>query len=361
MGVFRRRSRLTFAVLASVLLHAGLFVVLSRMPSATPPRLPTQGVTELEVVYVTPKQPAPAPAPREREPERHEAPTAPRPKSAPPPERRGSDSRESLAEAPPTPAAREPDVPGAAPRVDAPRDAPPAVSLMPKGLLGTGEDGWGGPTGRTLRNAPGSLPDANALRQEEQARVQDRVDTWSADAAAIARVRGGATPPYYADMRSRFTQALVQPPPPDLKVLAARLKREQVEGIERFGKTGTPFVAEPRDRRLEQRNRLQAAVEAGRAANVYMMDVTAPVLALAAVVEVRQAKDGKLLDLKVLEGSGDPKFDEWALAHLETALASADPPPEGGVGGKGDGLRSRWRLEEYLGNPRVKVILIGIY
>ncbi|MCP3102046.1 TonB C-terminal domain-containing protein [Myxococcus sp. K15C18031901] len=353
-----RRSRLTFAVLASVLLHAALFGVLSRMPSAPAPRVASQPVTEVEVVYVTPKAPE-APSKREATP----SPPPTRQRVPPPsPVRPERPDAEVVAEAPTkAPPASAPESSGT-PGADAPRAAePPAISLMPKGLLGGEPVGRPFQTGRTLRNEPGALPDAKEVLRQEQARVAERVDTWSADAAATARARGGATPPYYANMRNLFSKSLVQPPPPDLKVLGARLKREQVEAIERFGKTGTPFAAEPRDRRLEQRNRLQAAVEAGRAANMYMMDVTEPVLALAAVVEVRQAKDGKLLDLKVLEGSGDAKFDAWALSHLENALASADPPPEEGVGVKADGLRSRWRLEEYLGNPRVKVILIGIY
>lgn len=220
----------------------------------------------------------------------------------------------------------------------------------------------GGPpsTGRTLRPGEGPDPKALAVRQAEEARV--RVDGWAQDAAATARASSGATHPYFAKLREGFAKQLVNPPPPDLKVLGSRMKREQVDAIARFGKTGSPIVAEPRDHRLEQRNRMQAAVEAGRAANMYMVDVTTPVLALAAIVEVWQARDGKLLDLKVLEGSGDPKFDSWAVSQLRDALASAEAPkPGGGLGIRDDGMRSRWRLEEYLGNPRVQIHLIGVY
>jgi hypothetical protein len=31
------------------------------------------------------------------------------------------------------------------------------------------------------------------------------------------------------------------------------------------------------------------------------------------------------------------------------------------VGIHDEGIRTRWRLEEYLGNPRVQIHLIGVY
>lgn len=351
--------------MVSVLVHAALFLALSRVRSAAPSRPST--VTELELVYLEPKAPAappPAPAPAAR---------PPVPERAPPP-RRTERPPEDIARTPEGKKKEEPpsavaEVPGAASKEqepsgtpeDAPtRAGPPAVSLVPKGLWGSEPPGKPAQSGTTLRN-DGSVPDRRAIAQREAAEAKERVDGWAADASASARAESGAVNPYFTNLQDRFAKKLVNPPSPDLKVLGSRLKREQVEATERFGKTGSPYVAEKRDRRLEQRNRLAAAVEAGRAANMFMMDVTAPVLALATVLEVRQARDGKLLDLKVLEGSGDPKFDAWAVTHLRDALASADAPPESGLGLPEDELRSRWRLEEYLGNPRVKVILIGVY
>ncbi|MFY2562550.1 ferrichrome ABC transporter substrate-binding protein [Corallococcus terminator] len=361
--------------MVSVLVHAALFFALSRMRSPAPAR-PRPTATELEIVYLQPKAPVSAPTPRPPEPER-----------APPP-RRAERPAEDIARAPegkkkeeqpsavaevPGATSKEPSAVSEAPGVgskeqepsatpeDAPtRAAPPTISLVPKGLWGSEPPGKPGQSGTTLRN-DGRPPDRRAIAQREAAEAKERVDGWAADASATARAESGAVNPYFTNLQDRFAKKLVNPPSPDLKVLGSRLKREQVEATERFGKTGTPFVAEKRDRRLEQRNRLQAAVEAGRAANMFMMDVTAPVLALATVLEVRQARDGKLLDLKVLEGSGDPKFDAWAVTHLRDALASADAPPESGLGLPENELRSRWRLEEYLGNPRVKVILIGVY
>ncbi|WP_338870858.1 ferrichrome ABC transporter substrate-binding protein [Myxococcus stipitatus] len=365
-----RRSSWIFAVLISVLLHGALFFALSRMRVDAPARQ-SSSITELELVYMRPpasvvKPPAPKPE--------DERPSTP---GRVPPSRKPERPSSSVAQAPettqPAPSAPEPPsevaqgpgegTPEGQRAADAPRTEPgPKVSLIPKGLWGSGEP-TGKPfqSGRTLRNDGTDVPDAREVARQQAAEAKERVDGWAADALATARAESGAVHPYFSSLQDRFAKKLVNPPSPDLKVLGSRVKREQVDAIKRFGETGTPFVAEKRDRRLEQRNRLQAAVEAGRAANMFMVDVTQPVLALAAVLEVRQARDGTLLDLKVLEGSGDPKFDEWAMLHLRDALASADPPPESGRGLRDDGLRSRWRLEEYLGNPRVKIVLIGVY
>ncbi|AKQ69201.1 Ferric siderophore transport system, periplasmic binding protein TonB [Myxococcus hansupus] len=402
-----RRAQLILMLLVSGLLHVALFAALSGGPTNDPRRRSARPRTvEMDVVYqdaTPPLAPTEPPPPEERSPSKQEdsprlaerprapvprvpdasapreplAPVVTRPKAGEPPTpdatRPGAD--ESLASDATKPSTDEPPAsdttgprtgePPPALARDVPRDLPtsaPRLNLEPKDLLGGGPLRAGPPsTGRTL--LPGEGPNAKALAAQEAEVVGERVDDWAQTAAASARASTGATHPYFARLREGFAKNLVNPPPPDLTVLSDRLKREQVEAIARFGKTGSPVVSGPRDQRLEQRNRLQAAVEAGRAANMYMVDITEPVLALAAIVEVWQARDGKLLDLKVLEGSGDPKFDTWAVSQLRDALASTAAPPDasGGLGIRDDGMRSRWRLEEYLGNPRVQIRLIGVY
>ncbi|QQR45353.1 ferrichrome ABC transporter substrate-binding protein [Myxococcus xanthus] len=370
LSAVSRRAQLIFMLLVSGLLHVALFVALSGSEPNDRQRRVAPRAVEMEVVYqdVTPPPEPPAPEPRQPPPD--EAPPRPPSKKEDPP-RHAERLRPTTTEVPDTSEEPPPDAapagsgePPPALAQDVPRDVPQPQqrpNLEPQGLLGGGMLRGGPPsTGRTLRPGEGPDPKALAAWQAEEARV--RVDGWALDAAATARASSGATHPYFAKLREGFAKQLVNPPPPDLKVLGSRMKREQVDAIARFGKTGTPIAAEPRDHRLEQRNRFQAAVEAGRAANMYMVDVTTPVLALAAIVEVWQARDGKLLDLKVIEGSGDPKFDSWAVSQLRDALASAEAPkPGGGLGIRDDGMRSRWRLEEYLGNPRVQIHLIGVY
>ncbi|AEI62798.1 ferrichrome ABC transporter substrate-binding protein [Corallococcus macrosporus] len=376
LAAVSRRAQLILMLLVSGLLHAALFAALSGSPSdADRSRRPRPRVMEMDVVYqdITPPPVPPEPGPPDAPPP-EERPRPPTKKGDPP--RHAERPRASAPQAPDTPSQQAPSSPdapasgagtGAPPSAmtqDVPRDAPQArPNLEPQGLLGGGWLRSGPPsTGRTTRNVPGEAPAPRALAAREAEVVRERVDGWAQDSAAAARASSGATHPYFAKLREGFAKQLVNPPPPDLKVLGARMQREQVDAIARFGKTGSPVIAEPRDQRLEQRNRMQAAVEAGRAANMYMVDVTTPVLALKAIVEVWQARDGKLLDLKVLEGSGDPRFDTWAVSQLRDALASAEAPaPGGGLGIRDDGMRSRWRLEEYLGNPRVQIHLIGVY
>ncbi|WP_167508122.1 ferrichrome ABC transporter substrate-binding protein [Corallococcus aberystwythensis] len=368
-----RRSQLFLLLGVSGLLHAALLVALSRSPSASVRRHAPARVVEVEIVTRAPRAEPPAaveeqPAPR--------SPGHPSERKPPASARQKDDAPAHLAERGPSAHAREKDeAPAKAPATagdgapeplaEAPERASPPVrdvplQLEPPGLLGGGLLKGPPSTGRTLRNVPGSAPDPKALAAREAEEARQRVDGWAKDATASARATG-ATPPYFAKLRQGFSERLVNPPPPNTQVLSDRLKREQLESIERFGKTGTPFAPQERDVRRETSDRLRAAVEAGRAADMYMVDVTAPVLALVAIVEVRQARDGSLIDLQVLEGSGDPKFDRWAVSQLRDALASAEAPADGGVGIREDGMRTRWRLEEYLGNPRVRVHLISIY
>ncbi|RKH09302.1 ferrichrome ABC transporter substrate-binding protein [Corallococcus sp. CA053C] len=350
-----RRSRLGLTLLLSVLLHAALFFALSRVPSVRPPRQasPSREVVEFDIRHVPEKPTARPTAPVGAPPTRRVERPAPSTPKTPAPQ---------VATAPPAAEPGQEDTPPQEKPLsqDTPLASTERPILVPGHLLGEGLTGQPHSTGRTLRNT-GEVPDKEALARQQAEEARVKVDGWAKDALAEARAESGAPAPYFAKLQKDFTKKLVDPPPPDLKVLASRAKREQLEAIERFGKTGTPYAPEKRDQRLEQRNRFQAAVEAGRAANVYMVDLTQPILALAAVVEVRQARDGKVLELEVIEGSGDSKFDAWAISQLREALASAEAPTDGGVGIHDEGMRSRWRLKEFLGNPRVQIHLIGVY
>ncbi len=351
-----RRSRLSLTLLASVLVHAALLAVAARdRPDEGEARAVAPIVLEMEVVYAPPKPVArPVPAPVKPPPSLASAqPSRRAPRPAQP--------------APVAPREVEPPAPGSAePRAeDVPRAAPPpsVLTLLPKDFPGGVAVGEAPPSrGQTVRNLPGEAPDPEAVAAYQAEEAKARVDGWMSDTLAVARAERGAPSPYFQRMKAAFAEQLVDPPPPDLKGIASRMKREQVEAIQRFGKTGSPVVApEKREHRDEQKNRLLAAAEAGRATPMYMVDVTAPVLALAAVVEVWQEPSGNLRDLKVLQSSGDKTFDAWAISRLRDALARTGAPPESGVGIRDEGIRSRWQLEEYLGNPRVQIRLLGVY
>ena len=366
-----RYSRLTLTILASVLLHAGVFFVLWWVGPSPAPRVAAPEAVEMELVYLPPRPVAqPAPTPEVRPPARTNPPPARKvQRPAQPPsvvqeqEEKGkpelTQPTEQLAQKTEEPDRPEKDVPL---REDVPRASPP-LTLVPRNLPGGVPVPAEEPSrGRTIRNLPGEAPDPEAMAAYQAEEAKARVDGWAADTLAEARAQRGAVPPYFRQLQGAFREQLVDPPPPNANVVGSRLAQEQIDKVQRFGKTGSPVIApEKREHRLEQRNRLHAAVEAGRATNMYMVDVTSPVLALAAVVEVWQEPDGRLRELKVLESSGDPTFDNWALSRLRHALAKTFSPPDAGVGIHDEGIRTRWRLEEYLGNPRVQIHLIGVY
>ncbi|WP_224240229.1 ferrichrome ABC transporter substrate-binding protein [Hyalangium gracile] len=366
-----RRSRLTFTLLASVLLHAVVFGLLLRVQPAAPVlRAASPGAVEVELVH-PPAEPIapPVPEPAVQPPARMSAqPSRRAQRQMPPPPH--AQPREEVAvpeSAPPASAAAQAPEEPARPRSDSlraedvPRAAPP-LTLLPRNFPGGVPVEEPPSRGRTIRNLPGEAPDPRAVAEYQAEEAKARVEGWVSDTLAEARASRGATTPYFRHLQVTIAQELVDPPPLNMEQFGEKMKRQQVEAVQRFGKTGSPVVApEKREHRLEQRNRLQAAVEAGRATNMYMVDVTAPVLALAAVVEVWQEPDGKLRELKVIESSGDPTFDAWAVSRLSKALARTGEAPDAGVGIRDEGIRSRWRFEEYLGNPRVRIHLIGVY
>jgi TonB family protein len=366
-----RRSRLLLTLLASVLLHGVALVALSQVWSTDPALRKTPPSTlEMEIVY-QPARPIPPPAPEPQvQPTARESAQPPRKVQRQPQPAPMAQTREEPAapasDSSPEPVAQtreEAAAPGGAiPKAeDAPR-APQRLTLLPKNLPGGMPVEEPPSRGRTVRNLPGEVPDPQAVAEYQAEEAKARVQGWALDTLAAARADRGATTPYFRQLQVAFSDQLVDPPRPDAEVVGSRMAREQVDAIQHYGKSGSAMAeSEKRDFRIKQRNRLQAAAEAGRASNMFMVDVTAPVLALAAVVEVWQEPDGKLRNLKVLESSGDPTFDAWALSRLRNAFAKAGSPPDAGVGIHDDGIRSRWRLEEYLGNPRVQIHLIGVY
>lgn len=367
-----RRSRLPLLLLVSVLLHAAALLALSRAWTTEPAAAKApQRPVELEIVYAEASPAAPpasrpqaqpptqASAPPPRKTPRPPQPAPVLPAQEKPATSQNSEASEQIARKPEAPPSAEPAPPVAS---DAPR-ALPRLTLLPQHLPGGVPVVEEPPSrGRTIYNRPEEVPDPQAVAEYQAEEARARIQGMAEDTLATARAERGATPPYLRQLQLSFAEQLVNPPAPNAKVVAQRMLREQLDAIERFGKTGSPLAApEKREPRLEQRNRIQAAAEAGRATNMYMVDATAPVLALAAVVEVWQEPDGKLRNLTLLTSSGDPTFDAWAVSRLRHAFAAVSTPPDAGVGIRENGIRTRWRLEEYLGNPRVQIHLISIY
>jgi len=62
-------------------------------------------------------------------------------------------------------------------------------------------------------------------------------------------------------------------------------------------------------------------------------------------VEMRQAADGKLQGLLLLQASGNKEFDRYVLASAPLALEGLDGPPDAGAGIHEDGIRTQWAFE----------------
>jgi hypothetical protein len=66
---------------------------------------------------------------------------------------------------------------------------------------------------------------------------------------------------------------------------------------------------------------------------------------LVAILEFRQASDGKLLSTLLLRSSGDKVFDTHVLHTAPESIAKAGLPRPGAAGIHADGIRSVWAFE----------------
>ncbi len=307
------------ALLASLLLHGALVAwLVTRAPAE--PRIPPARVVELEVIESAPPPPpttvaAPAPVADSARP-----PAAP--PQAPKPRRAERLPAAPLA-APPAPRiAVEPAAEGSGgiavadvPRVpspDLPRAGPPGQGPLAMELSGGAARRL---IGADREPDSGGKPDAGPSAQEL---VKSRVDSMFAEARAAQRA-AGAVDGAVASMSRGFEQAARRGSfTPDLqRMVEAALERYR-ESARRFGRLGkddsTDTWARIEDRALRGLDRSEATY--------------------VAVVELRQASDGSLRDLKLVVSSGAREFDARALGSVADGLkadatAFLAPRPEG--------------------------------
>ncbi len=274
--------------------------------------------------------------------------------------RRGSDSK--LSKAAPTGRGQErgpekPPAPGAAP------DSPRAVTLLPD------THSWHGmaqpgpvpePGGRTTR--PGDEPEldpsaAAAVAAVTADNLKRKVDGWIDDEMATRRVATGVVDSYFGSMRKALEDGTQNPPPFDSHPLR-RLGAEWAAAAQRYGETGNPYPQEPERRRgldlaspldrarLESRGtRLEdfaKTLERGAALRKFADGGPGGLLA---ILEFRQASDGKLLSTLLLRSSGDQAFDTHVLRTAPESIAKAGAPRPGAAGIHADGIRSAWAFE----------------
>jgi hypothetical protein len=351
-----RRSRLGWAGLISVLLHAALLALLwesepVRPPVSAPPSQPPPIV--VEVFSSPPEPPAPSPTPL---PPPAPPPQQPQPGRRPPP--------------PPKPAARPPDtlpVPESASPTEPKRSegAPLAEELKHPSLLPpTPSGGWSvpetaeAPRGRTIYPDDPSLS-PEVLKAEEKARVTARVQTFAEDDLATLRVENGLVHPYFSEIRTSLEKQMENPPLFDGKGNGQRLVQNYLKAAESYGATGTtgpsrrppgpigrePPTASERLESISKGNPAHDSMRAFLAAGEAMQQLAEPAPDLVIVLELQQTADGQLRSVQVVEPSGNKAFDTYVLGAVPPALAKLAPPPAQALGVHPDGIRTLWAVE----------------
>jgi hypothetical protein len=383
----RRLRRLGWAGLLSLVLHAVVLLLLWRVaptPSVRPGPSREKAVeveirTVPPVARVTPPPPDTEPLPPPKPPGPKTAPPKPAgPKPAPPEVARREPPATPAPEGPeapppePPPPAPPPDAPRLADREPAPdsdrptADAPlarapgsPPLNLLPPSsatggvIISTPENSRG--EGRTVRPGDPSLS-AEARTQAEHARVSDRVQDIVQERQARDRVDTGRIHPYFGQLRAKLEQQMDAPPLFDMPSVPKQMLYSYAEKARRFGAMGStgdvnlPRQAPRPSELLDQRarsepafKRLRGQAQAGEELQDFAHGVST--LKLTVTLELLQAPDGVLREVKLISRSGNPAYDDYVLQSVPTALSKFPAPPSDALGVHADGIRSVWAVE----------------
>jgi hypothetical protein len=347
-----RRSRLPLAVLVSVLLHGALGLWWGSRPARTQAVVPARREPlTVEVVERAPARAPPVPPPPVAPPvvPPHRAPRPPAVRAAPP----------AVVARPPA----APPPPAAAPQEA--RDVPRAVRLFPgaAGLAVVPAPPSDPPSsGHTMR--AGEEPSAEQLRAEERQRVHDRVQEAVEDELAMGRVENGLVDSYFGEMNRALERGLTgsalfgyqgvldhffRAGPERTRGLTEMAKRYQAYGV-----TGNPDGRSGASgRSLEDVARGGAWRSEGPNALEQLGDYTKGSSALSLQLRLEQSPTGALLDVKVLEGSGNPLFDAYVLERVPVALAGLGTASEHFARRtRAPTVRSVWRVDGWVSFTR---------
>jgi hypothetical protein len=380
-----RQRRLLFALVAALLLHAGLAGVVALLSRRAPGkrRQPAKLSVELREVKRAPPAVVPPPAPLAEK-------------------ARKAERAQPGAVAQPAPhAARAPKASAPAPAAPPPPAAPlagqggPADSAAPAGSArsaeggvqapsgaGAAKPGWAPGQGLSLelrdpgavlgdKGVPEELPGPERVPSpaeklaEEQARVQARVEGWLNDDAARLRVRD-AREGYWQDLEDKLAK--------DFRVEwdvldkgtkgrggAARFVSEAAQEWQRaaaaYGKSGNPAAGDPNGpgakHSLAQEWTRLPAQERGYRGDAALGNSLMPMIAVGAggsgdgpfhhrlvvYVMITQAEDGSIKDIHIEGGSGNGFYDGLALTKARALVGgSLGAPPRGR-------RRSLWSFE----------------
>jgi hypothetical protein len=339
-----RSRNLQIAVGASLALHLALLFWLSRAEPLAKPAAwvaPAQVVVELELASGSGPSSSVSGSPA----------AAPAAKAVAPP------ARKRRVKPPSAPKG------GGGPGADAPLAAVArgGVPVPSVDLFGPGTQLGPGGTGHLLRNGDGEEPDPRAVAEMQAEEAGRRVQGFVLDELAAARVRGGIVDPYFRRMTEALRAGTANPPKFTQGNFVSDLIAGWSTGAEQYARTGNPYApgAVPEGGARKDHTtpfEREALRNPGSAAAQLQLKMDAHARfrefadgrfgqGIIALVELRQAGDGKLAGTVLVQSSGNRIFDEHVLKTAPEALATLPPPPERGAGIHPDGLRSLWSFE----------------
>lgn len=361
------RRQIAVAIVASLALHLVVALTLfrgaSQAPSSSPPRDPIWIAVERVQLErgsnESPPQDAPPDSAPRASPAKKRAPRNIGARAAEPaPAKPSKDTSEALAStgparersgkgsAAPQPQATPPEPTARGPSADA---AAPELSLAPSAeFVARLNDAADPPArGRTLPGAGDEKPTRGASVHA----VKANVEGWSEDDRAAARVEEGRSDQYFGDLRQALVREAERLQTPSGKELVAamdrRLTRFFITAAQSFGDSLTEWSDELPVYGATGNPGGQAKPEpvpSDKLTKTFdLTQFTSGRTTMVAWVELVQAKDGKLMEMKLLKRSKDPLFDKYVLELASKVVSDLPPPPERALS-RGEVVRSQWEF-----------------
>ncbi len=360
--MLRERSpRAWLAIAASVALHVALvaFMVSRPVPS---PRVHAPAA-DVSLHWVDAQKPAEPPQPKALE-----------AKPLKPSEKKKPTEREPVAQAPAGAPSETPSVATGPSSTSSFGDLPVngQASLEPKLAPGLGvvmkmreAADAEGPHGTTIRNDPSELPDEVAVREYEGEKVSRKLNDELAQVLGKARSDSGNVPPFFKRIEKSMRERLLKE-----KVAKTDLSPgEKVKDIANVflnpeipAASANKVANSPLGRSVANHVTSGGAADnqAFQEANLQMMAHTQAVIdrisavRLRTVLEFTQDARGTLADVRVVEKSGDPTFDD-SVMHLSRKFVRDLPESdERGLGTHW--WRSRWQFTYEPPEVRVRLM-----
>jgi hypothetical protein len=197
-----------------------------------------------------------------------------------------------------------------------------------------------------------------AINAEAKARVTARVQGFAEDELASCRAQRGLPHPWFGKVTDVIREGLSKLAfaenvgPTGEALIKAYVKRYE-SAAARYGRKGDPELGPPgqapRPSELLKLPELQALRALAQATET-TSDLTSGKPLRSLTLQLLQPKGGEAATITILEGSGDPVFDDLVLRGWRALLTSAGPPPDEVF--HGEVQRSIWEIE---GWQRTKV------